>query len=190
MARRRTLAKYKLAEMTGTTTTVKTSPSQQAAEKSVLFGTRDNRKMIIIMSGVGVMLLGLFHYAISPEGELSPAALIFTAIHGGLLGMLLGQLMLVYPDRVMVVFVLMAVLLCESLYVVATGKLDHFEFNVEVLRDMTAIFFWSGWVGFWLGFIMLAKRAKRRRAFQQRFQSAADELPPEVTEGEEPTEGP
>ena len=178
MARRRALAKYRLAEMTKTATSAPAA-SRPPAGKGVLFGTPDNRKVIIIMSVVGMLLFALLHFVISPEGQLSVAALIFTAVHGALLGMLIGQVMLVYPDRVMVVFVVMAVLLGETVYLAATKQFEHFEFNVERLRDMTAIFFWAGWVGFWLGFIVLVKRAKRRRLFQMRFQAAAEELPAE-----------
>jgi len=190
MARRRGLSKYRVAEMKPAAPTGATP--QAAAERSVIFGTPDDRKRILIMMGVGLVLFALGYYLLAKDtGAVSIAALIFTAINGALLGMLLGQLMLVYPDRVMVVFVLMAVLLGETLYVVASGKLEKgFTFTADVLRDMTAIFFWAGFLGFWFGYIMFARRQIKRRRFQQRIQRVADEVPIDVAENDNaPSQG-
>lgn len=185
MARRRGLAKYKIAEMkpagapSGTT--------QQPVERSVLFGTRENRKVILILSGVGLVVFALAYYLVAAKEEFSVAAMIFTAINGALLGMLLGQLTLVYPDRAIVVCTLMGVLLGETLYVVLSVRgEDAFAFNSEVLRDMTAIFFWAGWLGFWIGFIAFAKRQARRQRFQQRVHRSTEDLPGQLVEEEEP----
>jgi hypothetical protein len=71
----------------------------------------------------------------------------------------------------------MAGLVGEVFYVVSKN-VQQFSFGPDELRDMTAIFFWAGWLGFWGGFILYTKREKKRRAFLQRMQKAREDLPP------------
>jgi hypothetical protein len=85
-------------------------------------------------------------------------------------------LTLVYPDRVMVLFTLLAVVVGEFIYLGASGKFDNFEFNRETFQAILAIFFWSGFVGFWLGFVAYARRLEARRRFQQRVEQRQEEI--------------
>jgi len=185
MARRRRLSKYSVAKLTSTGPGVggeAEEPQQQPAEKSVLFGTPSDRKTIAIVAGVGFVVMGLFHYLVGrASGGTSIAAILFTALHGALLGMLLGQLILVYPDRVVIIFTLLVGLVGELVYVVGTGRTAHFELNAQTVQAITAIFFWGGFVGFWIGFLMYTKHQKARMRFQQRIEDRAEEqqqLPP------------
>lgn len=156
----------------------------QPVEKSVLFGTPEDRKTIIILACLGFVIAGLAYWLIArEEGSVPIPGIIFSAVNGGLLGMLLGQLILVYPDRVVVIFTLLGAFLAELIYLAGSGKLENFVFNSNTFLALLAIFFWAGWVGFWIGFVMYAKRERRRQRFQQRFDEHIEqegEIPPEA----------
>jgi len=175
MGRARGLGKYKIAQMMGTGPAVE-RPAE-SAERNVLFGTRENRKTIAILAAVGFVLAAILHSLVArSERGFSVVAMLFSALHGGLIGMLFGQLILVYPDRVMVIFTLMGVLLGEFIYLAASGKFDTFEFNRETFQAILAIFFWSGFVGFWFGFVAYARRQEARRRFHERVGQRQEEM--------------
>jgi len=176
MARRRRLSRLKPAVDT---------PAGPAvggpARKHVIFGTPEDRKTIIILMIVGFFVVGLLFYFLARDERPFPViALLFTALHGALMGMLLGQLILVYPDRVVIIFTLLAVLIAELAYVVGSSQSKPFTFNREALQAMTALFFWAGFVGFWFGFAMYARREGARQRFQRRVGERQEEIPPEA----------
>ncbi len=176
MARRRGMGKYKVAEMTSSGPVV-----QPSVKKHVIFGTPEDRKTIIILSVVGFFVIGLVYCFVARHERPFPLiALLFTALHGALMGMLLGQLILVYPDRVVVICTLLAILVAELAYVVGASQSKPFEFNREALQAMTALFFWAGFVGFWVGFAMYARREGARQRFQKRVGERKEEPPPEA----------
>ena len=148
-------------------------PVETGPERSILFGMPDNQKSIAILAGAGFLLIGLVYFALyRSDPGFSYMALFFIALHGGLLGMLLGQLILVYPDRVMVICTLIAVLVGVVIYVMATGMLDGgYRFGRRDFQAVLAIFFWAGFIGFWLGFVAYYRRVAERRRFQRRFKS-------------------
>lgn len=176
MARRRGLAKVRPAVETPAALAV-----GQPARKHVIFGTPEDRKTIIILMIVGFLTVGLVYYFVAKDERPFPViALLFTALHGALMGMLLGQLILVYPDRVVIIFTLLAILIAELAFVVGTSQSKPFRFNREALQAMTALFFWAGFVGFWIGYAMYARREGARQRYQRRFGDRKEELPPEA----------
>ena len=176
MARRRGMAKYKVAEMTSSGPVV-----QKPVKKHVIFGTPEDRKTIIILMVIGFFVVGLVYSFVARNERPFPIiALLFTALHGALMGMLLGQLILVYPDRVVIICTLLAILIAELAYVVGTSQSKPFEFNRDAFQAMTALFFWAGFVGFWIGFAMYARREGTRVRFQKRIEERREEPPPKV----------
>ncbi len=140
------------------------------SERLMLFGPPATQKNILILAIVGLVVMGLIYVVLAKDERPFPVgALIFTAIHGALLGMLMGQLMLVYADRLIVLFTLMAVVVAESIYGATRwaglDKVDHRQLFQEVL----GIFFWAGFVGFWIGFVFFVRRLRARAKFQRRF---------------------
>ncbi len=172
MARRRGLGKYKVARMMPAAAhTAAETGEEPTEERGVIFGTPQNRKAIIIMSIAGFVLVGLVHFFMTRnDSDFSVPAVILTAVHGGLIGMLMGQLMFVYPDGVMVVSTLIAIAAFEGLYVFwRSGDVRGFEFDRNALTAMVGIFFWSGFVGFWGGFIFYITGHQKREHFQKRM---------------------
>jgi len=146
---------------------------QKPSEISVIFGNRETQKTIGIIAGVAFVSIALIYFLLfKNDPDFRILALLFAALHGGLGGMLIGQLILVYPDRVMVLFTLMGVVVGESIFLAASGVIDKgFVFDLDTFHGLVAVFFWAGFVGFWLGFVAYARRVSARKRFQQRFQS-------------------
>ena len=155
------------------------SPAPEAKEKVfeserlMLFGPPQTQKTIAILAFAGLVVAALVYGVLlrsRPEATFPWPGFIFTALHGALTGMLLGQLILVYADRIIILFTLMSIFVSETVYGAAMwSALPKFEFTRERFQEILAIFFWAGFVGFWIGFAFYAKRLRDRRRFQQRY---------------------
>jgi hypothetical protein len=140
------------------------------SERLMLFGPPRTQKNIAVISVTGLVLMGLIYVVLAKDEKPFPVgALIFAAIHGGLLGMLMGQLILVYADRMIVLFTLMAVVVAESIYGATHWAGLETINHRQLFQEVLGIFFWAGFVGFWLGFIFFVKRLRDRARFQRRF---------------------
>ncbi len=157
----------------GVATPAKPAEKPFESERLMLFGPPRTQKTIAMVSGIGLVFTAIVYAILSKDVKPFPlAGLIFVAIHGALLGMLLSQLILVYPDRNIIIFTLMAVVVGESIYGgVIWSKLPEFVFNRQRFQEILAIFFWAGFVGFWVGYAFYAKRQSDRKKFVQRYSS-------------------
>ena len=185
MARRDLREKYRVAETeTPETSESGLAVSQPEEKKSVLFGSRADRKAIIVMSIVGFLVMALAYYVVAAaEGSgISIPALLFTAFHGALLGMLLGQLIFVYPDNIMIIFTLLTVVIGETAYVFGLRRPGKPAFDIDDFLATVAVFFWAGFVGFWVGFLVYVKRVRARQRFRRRYETrqAEEQLPPDA----------
>ena len=181
MARGRGLGKYNIVGPVSSAPQ-STIPLEQSAEGvNLLFGTRENQKTIAVIAAVCFVAVAIVDFLIAKDEQPFPfVALLFTALHGGLVGMLAGQLILVYSDLMVIICTAMAVVIGEVTWLAISGVLDTgFVLDRHQLQAIVAVFFWSGFLGFWVGFIAFAKRLSERRHFQKRFQGE-DELPPSM----------
>jgi hypothetical protein len=158
---------------------VEKEPEEKAfeSERLMLFGPPGTQKNILILAIVGLLFSGIVYYA-SPAAKenaakgLQAAPMIFVMIHGALTGMLLGQFILVYPDRIIILFTLMSMLVAETIFGAVTwGGTEKFVYNRSTFGIILAILFWGGFVGFWIGFAFYAKRLSDRKRFQRRISS-------------------
>lgn len=147
------------------------------SERLMLFGPPGTQKTILILAIAGLLVSGIVYYALAPaldkaaEG-LRVVPMIFVMIHGALTGMLLGQLIMVYPDRIIILFTLMTVFIAETIFGALTwGGTEKFVFNRASFGIILAILFWGGFVGFWIGFAFYAKRLRDRQRFNRRISS-------------------
>ncbi len=150
-------------------------PQEKAfeSERLMLFGPPATQKNIAVFAAMGLVFMGLFYFLLAREERPFPwPGLIFAAVHGALLGMLIGQLILVYADRIIVLFTLMAMFIAETIYGAARWSgLQKFEFNRARFQEILAILFWAGFVGFWIGFIFFVNRLRARERFKKRYSS-------------------
>jgi len=147
----------------------------ETPDRNVIFGTRKNRKNIAELAAATFVFAGLVHLILAwNERPFSVMALLFSAFHGGLLGMLIGQLIWVYPDRVMIAFASIGALLGEVGLLAATGRFEPFRFNRDTFQAMIALAFWFGFIGFWVGFILFAKRLRERWRFHEHLERMED----------------
>jgi hypothetical protein len=139
--------------------------------RNVIFGTRKNQKSIVELAAAGFVVAGLIHLALAwNERGFSVIALLFSAFHGALLGMLIGQLIWVYPDRVMIAFASIGAFLGEVAGLGATGRFSPFHANRDTFQVILAVAFWFGFIGFWIGFIAFAKRLRRRWRYHEHLE--------------------
>jgi hypothetical protein len=139
------------------------------SERRLLFGPVEKQKGVLILMIVGLVVAGL-GYVLSPSAKPGDALrfgpMAFVLIHGALIGMLMGQLVLAYPDGMIVLFTLMSIVIAESIY--GAWKWQNFVFCRERLQEILGLFFWPGFAGFWFAFWMYFRRGQARKRFVQR----------------------
>ena len=127
-------------------------------ERLMLFGPPATQKTILVFIIVGLLFSGLLYFLSPPAPQnadkgLRVVPMIFVMVHGALLGMLLGQLFLVYADRIIVLFTLMGVVIGEAIFCAVKYNDHPFVYHRVAMGMLLGVFFWSGFVGFWIGFI-------------------------------------
>jgi hypothetical protein len=198
------MGEHKTAPPTAMTEPPEARFSLESPGRSVIFGTRKDQKSIAELAAAGFVVAGLIHLALGwNERGFSVIALLFSAFHGGLLGMLIGQLIWVYPDRVMIAFASIGAFLGVVVVLVATGRFEPFQPNRDTFQVVLALAFWFGFIGFWVGFISFAKRLEQRWRYHERIErmeeisrdalvavdGTLEELNPDAGEGASETPG-
>jgi hypothetical protein len=163
-------------------TPVEPAAPPKPEEPHVLFGTKHDQKTIAIAAGIGFAFIGIIYGAMAYNDPklskgLSPyLTCFFAALHGGMAFGLITQLALVYRDRVVVLCTILGILLGEFGFLWGSGQMENFVLDRLTFGMIVAVFFWSGFVGFWVGFIFYAKRLQRLQRFQSRYRGRSEEI--------------
>ncbi len=144
------------------------------SERLMLFGKPQTQRTILKFAIGGFVAIGVLYYVIAHEEKgFHWVPLIFTAVFGGLAGMLVGQIALVFKR--MVFWICAGLLIAASEGGWALFLQDRNEAHSTIFSGVVAIFFLAGFIGFWVGFIFYQKQLRRQERFQQRYSQMLEE---------------
>lgn len=168
MARRSRMVKYM---RTAPKSAVKPT-KLEASEEAVIFGSRGAVKRIVVMMVVfGFVLSGVFLLMFGENLQASLGRALAVLIFGGLLGMVIGQMIFVHPYRQLVVPTLTMMFFAVVLWFMAFLMQAEWQVTRDNFPALVGLLFVFGFVGYWLGYWAYQRKVRERQRFQGRQRS-------------------